>query len=357
VRTFTIGFEDQAYNEANDARAVARHLGTDHHERIVTAREAQEVIPRLPEIYDEPFADSSQIPTFLVSSFARERVKVALSGDAGDELFGGYNRYFGTARLWSTLKRLPKPVRTAAAASFANLPAGTWNGLGRIIARRSLPPHFGAKVRKSFQTVAAARSLDELFSSFVDEWADSRSPALRAEGEAGRCAFDLNVANDAPDALRMMYCDAVGYLPGDILCKVDRASMAVGLEAHVPFLDHRVAALAARIPIGMKIRGGTGKAILRKLLYREAPRQLFERPKVGFGVPVGEWLRGPLRGWAEELLDPKAIRSEGWFDADLVVARWQQHRSGARDSTTALWAILMFQAWLRDQNSLSAAAA
>jgi asparagine synthase (glutamine-hydrolysing) len=357
VRTFTIGFEDQAYNEANDARAVARHLGTDHHERIVTAREAQEVIPRLPEIYDEPFADSSQIPTFLVSAFAREEVKVALSGDAGDELFGGYNRYFGTARLWSKMKRLPRPVRAAAAASLGSLPTGAWNGLGRMIGGRSLPSHFGAKVQKSFQTVGSAQSLDELFSSFVDEWAGAGSPVL-GDGEGDdRCGFDLDVSEGAADALRMMYCDAVSYLPDDILCKVDRASMAVGLEAHVPFLDHRVAALAARIPIAMKIRGGTGKAILRKLLYREAPRRLFERPKAGFGLPVGDWLRGPLRGWAEELLDAKTIRSEGWFDADLVVSRWQQHRTGARDSTAALWSILMFQAWLKDQNSLAVAAA
>ena len=357
VRTFTIGFEERAFNEAEHARAVARHLGTEHHERVVTPSEAQEVIPRLPEIYDEPFADSSQIPTFLVSRFAREQVKVALSGDGGDELFGGYNRYFGTARLWSQLKLLPWPLRAAAAASAGAVPAAAWQRIGGILLRGQAPPHFGSKVRKSLRTAASSRSLDQLFSGFVDEWADTPSPVRGAVADAELCRFDLDVEDRAPDALRMMYCDTVSYLPDDILCKVDRASMAVSLEARVPMLDHRVAALAGRIPLDMKIRGGSGKHVLRQLLYREAPKALFGRPKAGFAIPVGEWIKGPLRDWAESLLDARLLRSHGWFDPQLVHARWRQHLAGSRDATTALWSILMFQAWLMAERSCAAEAA
>lgn len=357
VRTFTIGFAEQEFNEAGHARAVAKHFGTEHHEQIVTARDAQDIIAKLPQIYDEPFADSSQIPTHLVSRFARTQVTVALSGDGGDELFGGYNRYFGTARLWSKLKRLPAPVRAAAAASGGLVPAGAWDRLGKAMSGKELPPFFGLKVRKSLRTMAAARDLDELFASFIDEWAGDGSPILGGEADEKLCSFDMNVTDDAPDALRMMYCDVTSYLPGDILCKVDRASMAVGLEAHAPYLDHRVAEFAARIPLSMKIQGNRGKVILKKLLFREAPSELFERPKSGFAIPVGEWIKGPLREWAESLLDPAAMRSEGWFDADAVTRRWRDHLSGKQDSTPALWAVLMFQAWLREQRVETAAAA
>jgi asparagine synthase (glutamine-hydrolysing) len=356
VRTFTIGFNEDAFNEADHARAVARHLGTEHHEQIVTPLEAQEVIPKLPEIYDEPFADSSQIPTYLVSRFAREQVKVSLSGDGGDELFGGYTRYFGAARLWSKIKLLPQPLRKAAAAAAGSISPGAWDRLRQLSGRRDLPPYFGAKVHKWLNTAARADRLDDIFGAFLDQWGGA-SPVVGAEHDSGRCAFDFDAGESAPDALRMMYCDAVSYLPDDILCKVDRASMAVSLEARVPFLDQRVAALAARMPVTMKIRGGTGKHVLREMLYREAPRQLFDRPKAGFGIPVGEWIKGPLRGWTEELLDPGRLRAEGWFDADAILQRWNEHLSDTRDSTAALWPVLMFQAWIHDQDSVSAAAA
>ena len=345
VRTFTIGFNEQAFNEADYARAVARHLGTEHHERIVTAREAQEVIPKLPQIYDEPFADSSQIPTHLVSAFAREQVKVALSGDAGDELFGGYIRYFTIARAWAALKRAPAPLRAAIARPLSHVPPTAWDAIGRR-------PYFGIKARKALKTIAHARNLDEVFGAFLDEWSEQGSPVLGANDDAA--PFDLALAPGAPDALRMMYCDAVSYLPDDILCKVDRASMAVSLEVHCPFLDHRVAELAARIPLGMKIRGGTGKHVLRQMLYREAPRELFERPKTGFGIPVGEWIKGPLRDWAESLLDPRRLRSQGWLDPARVEARWREHLSGERDSTGALWSVLMFESWLEEERDSGA---
>jgi len=353
VRSFTIGFHESGFDEARHAKAVARHLGTVHHERYVTVEEARDVIPLLPRIYDEPFADSSQIPTFLVSRFAREQVTVALSGDGGDELFAGYNRHFAAPRLWQMISKLPRAVRAAAGRPLSRVPSAFWSGTAGLLTRGP-SAHKGAKLQKALRVAASARTFDDVYCSFLDEWAFEASPA--AEG-GEQPPFPLDFGRDAPDALRMMYCDAISYLPDDILCKVDRAAMAASLETRAPFLDHRVAEVAARIPLAMKIRDQRGKHIVRQLLARELPRELFERPKAGFAVPVGEWLRGPLRGWAEELLDPKAIRTEGWFDADLVVTRWQQHRSGARDSTPALWAILMFQAWLRDQNSLSAAAA
>jgi asparagine synthase (glutamine-hydrolysing) len=237
------------------------------------------------------------------------------------------------------------------------MPPTFWDRAGKLMAGDRLPPHFGMKARKALLTVAEAPDLDGWFRTFLDEWSGETSPVLGTGRSDALCPFDLDLGTAAPDALRMMYCDAVSYLPDDILCKVDRASMAVSLEVHVPYLDHRVAELAARIPLRMKVQGGGGKRILKTLLYREAPRELFERPKTGFGIPVGEWLKGPLRDWAEDLLDPAALRSQGWFDPAPITRRWDDHRAGRRDSTQALWAILMFQAWLREQSVATAAAA
>jgi asparagine synthase (glutamine-hydrolysing) len=351
VRTFSIGFENAAFNEAKHAKAVAGHLGTVHHEHYVTAREAREVIPLLPSMYDEPFADSSQIPTHLVSRFARQQVTVALTGDGGDELFGGYNRHVHAPRLWRQMQRLPSSVRALAGSPLSRVPSQFWDRVSELTGGPR-QPHFGSKVQKTLGVAATASSFEDIHRSIVEEWGPS--PVLGAGGTA--IPFDLNVEG-APEAVRMMYCDAVSYLPDDILCKVDRASMAVALETRVPFLDHRVAEAASRIPLSMKIREGRGKAILRKLLGRYVPSELIDRPKSGFAVPVGEWIKGPLRGWAEDLLDQSAMRSGGWFDADVIAARWHEHLSGRRDSTAALWAILMFQAWLRKQNAVSAVAA
>jgi asparagine synthase (glutamine-hydrolysing) len=351
VRTFSIGFEEAAFNEAEYAKQVAAHFGAEHNERYVTVRETQDVIPLLPSMYDEPFADSSQIPTHLVSKFAREQVTVALSGDGGDELFGGYNRYFGTARLWNHMKKLPRPLRSGIGRGMGALPAGTWNGLAAALPAGRRPPHFGTKVQKAFRTMARASNVDTVFSTFLDEWSASPSPVIEGTNVPSQCTFDMDAGEGAPDAVRMMYCDAVSYLPDDILCKVDRAAMSVSLETRVPFLDHRVAAVAARIPVQMKIRGGSGKHILKQLLYRDAPRHLFERPKAGFGIPVGEWIRGPLRGWADELLEGSRLKEDGFFDPAIVQRRWQQHLAGRSDSTHAIWSILMFQAWRREQQA------
>ncbi len=354
VRTFTIGFEEAGFNEADDAKAIAKHLGTVHSERYVTVKEARDVIPQLPSMYDEPFADSSQIPTYLVSRFAREQVTVALTGDGGDELFAGYNRHFAAPQLWQQLRRLPKPVRSAIGSPLSRLPSQFWNGaVGLLSGRRQ--PHLGGKIQKGLRVAGSVRNFDELYSSFLDEWSFEDSPVRGGETEGQ--GWDMDCAVDAPDTLRMMYCDAVSYLPDDILCKVDRASMAVSLETRVPFLDHRVAELAARIPLSMKVRGGSGKYILRKLLHREIPRELFDRPKAGFAIPVGEWIKGPLRPWAEDLLDSPRMAGEGWFDPVIVQRRWRDHLSGRRDSTPALWAVLMFQSWLREQSQQLSAAA
>lgn len=354
VRTFSIGFEDAAYNEAEQAKAVARHLGTVHHEQYVTAEAARDVIPLLPGMYDEPFADSSQIPTHLVSRFAREQVTVALTGDGGDELFGGYYRHFVAPRVWGHLQRLPKPVRAMASSPLSRVPWQFWNSAAGVLAGRR-QAHIGVKIQKALGVAARAGSFDDVYRSLLDEWDYGPSPVMG--GMSPELPLDLDVTADAPHAVRMMYCDAVSYLPDDILCKVDRASMAVALETRVPFLDHRVAEVAARIPLSMKIRDGKGKHILRKLLDRYVPRELVERPKTGFAVPVGEWIKGPLRDWAQDLLNERKMRVDGWFDAEVVNARWQDHLSGRRDSTAALWAVLMFQAWLREQQVVSAVAA
>ncbi len=345
VRTFTIGFDDPAFDEAGPAKAIAQHFGTTHQELYVTAEHAQTVIPQLAQLYDEPFADSSQIPTYLVSDFARGQVTVALTGDGGDELFGGYNRYFGTARLWSHMGRLPAPVRAVVGKSLSRLPPIAWDGVGALLPGPLRPPHFGTKVRKALTTMGRAGSIDDVFMSFLDEWSGERSPVLGAHGKPAAAGFDLAVGSGAPDLVRMMYCDSVSYLPDDILCKVDRAAMAVSLETRVPFLDHRVAAVAARIPIEMKINRGQGKRILRQLLYREAPAALFERPKAGFGMPLGRWLRGPLRPWAESLLDERRLREGGFFDPRIVRKRWAEHLAGKRDAGPTIWAILAFEQW------------
>jgi asparagine synthase (glutamine-hydrolysing) len=348
IRTFSIGFEESAFNEAEDAKRVAAHLGTVHNEHYVTVREAREVIPLLPQMYDEPFGDSSQIPTYLVSHFAWQQVTVALTGDGGDELFAGYNRHFAAPRFWQQLQRVPQPLRAMAGSPLSRLPSKLWTDLARLVPGRH-QPHLGGKIKKGLRVAASAGNFDEVYLSFLDEWSHERSPVLGCEEISDE--FDLDVGTDAPEAVRMMYCDAVSYLPDDILAKVDRASMAVALETRVPFLDHRVAELAARIPIDLKIRGGKGKHILRELLYGLVPRELIDRPKAGFGVPVGQWIKGPLRSWAEDLLDPNLLRRQGWFDADIVRARWQQHLSGQRESLPALWSILMFQSWLAAQES------
>jgi asparagine synthase (glutamine-hydrolysing) len=343
VRSFTIGFEDDHYNEAEYARAVAAHLGTVHHEQYISAKEAAGVIPSLTAMFDEPFGDASAMPTHLVSKFAREQVTVVLSGDGGDELFAGYRRHWQSLALWNKLRRVPRGARQAGAAALGQVPFSLWSALDRAMGVSRRNPLSG-KIMKGLRVGAAVGSFDELYASYLDQWAFEPSPV---PGGAQPQPFPLDAGFDAPDATRMTYCDALAYLPDDILAKVDRASMAVSLESRVPFLDHRVAEVAARIPMSMKLRGKGGKWIVKQLLGKHLPVELYERPKSGFSMPLGDWLRGDLRDWAEDLLDPSRMRQEGWFDAPRVQQRWQDNLAGRRNASSSIWSILMFQAWLR----------
>jgi asparagine synthase (glutamine-hydrolysing) len=358
VKTFTVGFEEAGFDESPFARSVAKHLGTDHTELFVKASQAQAVIAQLPAMYDEPFADSSQIPTHLVCRAARQHVTVALSGDAGDELFGGYNRYFWGPRIWAKLAWLPFRARQVLGNAICAVPIAGWNTLGRA-ANAFLPANksmnkVGDKAHKLATRLRAVRDLDDLYLSLVSEWQDP-AQLVRGVGESLVCEPPSLLADPLPNCdlsgisnspLRMIYRDSMSYLPDDILCKVDRAAMACSLETRVPFLDHRVVELAWQLPLNMKIRTGQGKWALRQVLYKYVPRELIERPKAGFAMPVGQWLRGPLRPWAESLLNEARMQQDGYFYPAPIRKKWAEHLSGQRDHTASLWAVLMFQAWL-----------
>ncbi len=356
VKTFTIGFEERGFDEAPYAQAVARHLGTDHYEMRVDARMAQEVIPTLPHIYDEPFADSSQIPTHLVCRAARQQVTVALSGDAGDELFGGYNRYFWGPRIWHRLSWLPKPLRRQLGQFMIQIPIAQWDRLGSVLGvGRGIEGvvRLGDKLHKLGLRLQTVHHIDDLYRSLVSEWPSPEPVVLDAKeaqpkGLVSLLDDPLPAAGTAREQLRMMYWDALTYLPDDILCKVDRAAMACSLETRVPFLDHRLVALAWRLPLSMKIRGNVGKWVLRQVLYKYVPPALIERPKAGFGIPIGQWLCGSLRPWAEDLLAEERLRQEGYLDPAPIRQVWSEHLGGHRDHTAKLWSVLMFQAWLQE---------
>src|SRR5690606_22397832 len=310
-------------------------------------------IPSLPMLFDEPFADSSQIPTHLVCKAARTGVTVALSGDAGDELFGGYNRYLWGPRLWNRFAPLPFGLRRASGAALTAVPAPAWNALGSL--RNRLEPGvagvsgMGHKAHRVGAALADARTMDGFHRGLVSAWPHPTRMLLAADRpivEPASLLDDALPMRGVESAqLRMMYRDAMTYLPDDILCKVDRAAMGVSLETRAPFLDPEVAAVAWRLPLAMKIRGAEGKWALRQILYRHVPRELIERPKAGFAMPIGQWLRGPLRDWAEALLDPVRMRADGYLDAVPVRKAWQAHQRGGSD-TERLWTVLMFQAWL-----------
>ncbi len=345
VRTFTIGFREERYNEAADAKQVARHLGTDHTELYLTAAEAWDALPELPRIWDEPFADVSQLPTFLVARLAREHVTVALSGDGGDESFAGYNRH-RLAGFFDTLFRLPWFLRRGAAGALQSLENDSWDRLLQTPAvpaalRRSLA---GDSLHK-LADVLEARDERDLYDRYM--MCGPRRSVLNASAaaESTSTAEGAHLLDRLDAAARVMYRDMTGYLPGDILTKLDRASMAAALEARCPLLDHRVVEFAWRLPTEVKVRSRKGKRVLRRVLRRYVPEALFDRPKQGFNVPVGLWLKGPLRDWAEGMLCEKRLRSEGLLDPDRVRACWQEHLTGRRDRQLQLWVILMFQAW------------
>ena len=353
VKTFSIGFYEDKYNEAPYAKAVAQHLKTDHTELYLTAKDALAVIPKLPSLYDEPFSDDSGIPTFLVSQMAREYVTVSLSGDGGDELFGGYNRYFSSDRIWQKVGSIPKTLRQIVGSALTSLSPQTWN---RILANFNtlLPAIFkksspGDKLHLIAEFLAVS-DREEIYRSLVSHWKTPEALVIGASEPTTKLSDRQHWA-DVPSFLEsMMYLDTVTYLPDDILVKLDRASMGVSLEGRIPFLDHRVVELAWRIPLSMKIRGNQGKWLLRQILERYVPKDLIERPKAGFGVPIDSWLRDPLRDWAESLLDEKRLQKEGFFNSHLIHQKWAEHLSGDRDWQYDLWDVLMFQAWLEENN-------
>ncbi len=349
VRTFSIGFEEAGYDEAVEAQRVAQHLGTSHTELYVSASEAQAVIPRLPDLYSEPFADSSQIPTYLVSALARQQVTVALSGDGGDELFGGYNRYHLGQRIWRRSARVPLSLRETVSSLARRLPEARieqfFDQLRPMFPERWRHKQIGRKVQKLAALLSIPDEM-EVYKSLISMWPEPSALVLGSSNVDLVDQLRGRTGGMPTFTERMMLLDFLTYLPDDILTKVDRASMGESLEVRVPFLDHRVAEHAWRMPLELKVRRGEGKWILKKVLERYVPRTLFERPKMGFGVPIGAWLRGPLRDWAETLLDSSRIAREGYFRATVVERHWRAHLEQRADNAHRLWPVLMFQAWL-----------
>lgn len=344
IKTFTIGFDDKEYDEAQHAKAIAKHLGTAHTDYYISPEEAMNVIPQLPKIYDEPFSDSSQIPTFLVSRLAREKVAVSLSGDGGDELFCGYNRY-KMLSVWQKAQRLPDPLRKMASAILSS-------GTNNITAKAAqFIPHlkgqsdFQSKIKKA-SYLFQVQSADDLYQHFVSHWHHPASIVIGAEEPATYLTANRPDFSALSDVETMMALDMLTYMPDDILVKLDRAAMSVSLESRVPFLDHELVEFAWRLPQDLKLRDGQTKWILRQILHKYVPQSLMDRPKKGFAVPIDTWLRGPLRDWAEALLDETLLKQQGYFDPAPIRKKWDAHLSGKQNWQFDLWDILMFQSWL-----------
>lgn len=354
IKTFTIGFQETDYNEAGFAKVVANHLGTDHTELCVTPAETIAVIAKLPSLYDEPFADASQIPTFLVSELTRRKVTVSLSGDAGDELFGGYNRYFWSQNIWNKVGWMPQDLRKVAAFGITTISPSSWDAafqnLSPVLPERFKQRVPGDKLHKLAEALVVEHP-EAMYRNLVSSWKTPTDVVLNSQ-EPETILTNKKQWAALPDfVMRMMYLDLVTYLPDDILVKVDRAAMGVGLETRVPYLDHRVVEFAWRLPLSLKIRDGKGKWPLRQLLYKYVPPALIERPKSGFGIPIVDWLRGPLRDWAEALMDEKRLQQEGFFDPSAIRTKWKEHLSGQRNWQYYLWPVLMFQAWLAENEA------
>ena len=354
IKTFTIGFHDEGYNEAIDAKRVAEHLGTVHTELYLNPKEALDVVPKLPAMYDEPFSDSSQIPTYLVSKLARHDVTVSLSGDGGDELFGGYNRYGLIKQIWNFTKLIPGPIRTLAASMIQAVPPDRIDTVFRML-RPLLPKalQHGAPGDKAHKlaTLSSGDSPQELYYRALSHW-DSPSDVVLSSREPGtvrECIAALSTNATIEEV--MMLTDLVNYLPDDILTKLDRASMAVSLEARVPLLDHRIVEFAWKLPLRLKIRNGEKKWILRQVLCKYVPAEFLKRPKMGFGMPIDHWLRGPLRDWAESLLSEQSLSSHGLFDVQPIRDKWREHLSGDRNWQCLIWDVLIFQDWFFQRRS------
>jgi asparagine synthase (glutamine-hydrolysing) len=351
VKTFSIGFAEGAFNEAVYAKDVAQHLGTDHTELYVSPQDAIEALPRMASMYDEPFADSSQIPTFLVSQLARQQVTVSLSGDGGDELFGGYSRYLDGERIWNRIAPIPRGLRQTSARMLTQLSAAQWNRRMAPV-QNFLPaglkqPTPGDRLHRIADVVGVADGPD----LYLDLMSHFKQPAkLVHDGQEPQDLFRdrSRWAKGADFAQHMMYMDTLTYLPDDILVKVDRAGMAVSLEGRIPLLDHRLVELAWRLPMQYKIRNGETKWILRQVLDQHVPRNMFDRPKQGFAIPIESWLRGPLREWAGDLLNVDRLKREGFLDADRIGQRWEDYLGDRHNCAYALWDVLMFQAWIAE---------
>jgi asparagine synthase (glutamine-hydrolysing) len=349
IKTFSIGSNNRSYDEAQDARVVANYLGTDHTQLYISPQEALQVIPLLPRLYDEPFADSSQIPTYLVSELARRQVVVSLSGDGGDELFAGYNRHFISRKIWNKIRHIPKTFRKEVSTAMMSIPTKYWDkvlsSLGGIVQTR-----FNANIRSDrlhkLALIIGSSSPEEMYLKLVSNWAEPESVVVNCV-EPSSVVMEREQWPDIPDFTeRMMFLDLVTYLPDDILVKVDRASMGVGLESRVPFLDHRVVEFSWKVPIWMKIKNGKGKWIIRQILKKYLPQEVVERPKKGFDFPINNWLRGSLRDWAESLLDSSRIQQEGYLNSVTIEKEWRRYLSCESNSFQRLWSICMFQAWL-----------
>ena len=350
VETFSIGFEEEGYNEAVYAKQIAQHLGTKHTELYVSAQDAMNVIPKLSSLYDEPFSDSSQIPTYLVSAMTKESVTVSLSGDAGDELFnknmfGGYNRYLWTRKIWNKVKYMPSSVRKFIAWGMTSVSPIVWNKILRQIVSMPLP---GDKIHK-LANILPAKSAEDFYFHLISHWHDVDNVVIGAECSVAPVVSNSTRLDLGSIEQNMMYLDSISYLPDDILTKVDRAAMGVSLETRIPFLDHHVVEFAFQLPLSMKIQNGESKWILKQVLDKYIPRELMERPKMGFGVPIDSWLRGPLRDWAESLLDESRLKQEGFFRVEPIRKKWNEHLSGSRNWQHHLWDVLMFQSWLENQ--------
>jgi asparagine synthase (glutamine-hydrolysing) len=345
VRTFTIGFHEKQYNEAGYAKDVAMHLGTEHTELYVTGEDALNVIPLLPSLYDEPFSDYSQIPTYLVCKMAREHVTVALSGDAGDELFGGYERYDMGRKLWSRISWMPPAMKKMTAGMLTAVPAGVLNAIGsKVLPKRLRHIPAGDKLHKLAEVVAAP-GFETLYSNLISHWKQPQDIVIDGKDPVTAITDTESWPRVSDFTHRMMHIDMETYLPGDILTKVDRAAMGVSLEGRIPLLDTDIIEFAWRIPYHMKVRDGRGKWLMREVLYKHVPKKLIDRPKRGFGIPLEHWLRGPLRDWAEDLLSEARLKREGFFHPAPIRQKWAEHLSGTRNWHFYLWDVLMFQAW------------
>ena len=342
VKTYTIGFDEQEFNEAEHAKTIADHLGTEHHEMIFSAKDALDLVAKLPEIYDEPFADASALPTFLISQFAREHVTVALSGDGGDEMLGGYTRHITGPKAWHLINNhVPANLRKPFSQMIEAVPQRWWSAL------RPGKPHFGLHMHK-FAPLLNKETPSDVYLSLVSAWSRPKYLVHGGREETLPLVDPQMQLQDMTFEETMMYWDVIGYLNGDILTKVDRASMAVSLEVRAPLLDQRIYDFVWRLPLEAKIRDGHGKWLLRQLLAQYVPEDLFNRPKQGFSVPIAQWLRTDLKDWAEDLLDPYEIKAQGLLDYQQLETMWRRHQKGKGNHAQALWTVLMFQAWYRE---------